>query len=106
MLAEVYALVLQVEISLRITTGRKHFLTIAYDAFVEEDFLQFFVCVSGYLFRIEAIEDRHVSFLAAQDRDPAQSGLGAIQNKLGVQGFRIIFRDTPDGVMVMDIQGV
>lgn len=106
MLAEVYALILQVEESLCITSGGKHFLAIANDAFVKEDFFQFFVSIPGHLFGIEAIEHRHVSFLATQDRDPAESSLGAIQNELGVQGFRIIFRDSPDGVMIMDIQGV
>ncbi len=106
MLAEIDALVLHVEICFCVCSRCKNFQAIADDALIEQDFFKFLVCVPGYFFWVEIVENSQVSFLSSEDGDPAKARLGTIEDEFGEEGFAVKFRHTPDIIMIMHVEGV
>src|SRR5258708_910609 len=79
---------------------------IANDAGIVHQRMNFFRVVARDLLRLKVVESFAKIFALAQDRDPGQPGLKAVEDEFFVQGAVVIFRHAPFGVVIGHIKRV
>jgi hypothetical protein len=79
---------------------------VAHDSRVLEQRGDLFAIVARDLFRAEPVESFAVRVAFAQDRDPGEPGLRALEDKKLVQRAIVVDRHSPLGVVVTDVERV
>src|SRR5258708_15136026 len=79
---------------------------IANDAGIVHQRMNFFRVVARDLLRLKVVESFAKIFALAQDRDPGQPGLKAVEDEFFVQRAVVIFRHAPFGVVIGHIKRV
>src|SRR5262245_1433808 len=79
---------------------------IAHDAGVLHQFLDPLRRIARNLFRIEAVEGAAEILALAQDGDPGQAGLEAVEHELLVERAVVVFRHAPFFVVIGDVERI
>src|SRR5262249_36076295 len=79
---------------------------VAHDAFVAHQRLDLALAVAGDRGRLEAVEGAAEIVALAQDGDPRQPGLEAVEHELFVQRAVIVLGHAPLGVVIGDVERV
>src|SRR5262249_39653832 len=79
---------------------------VADDADIVHQRVNFLGIVARDLLRLEVVEGAAEIVALAQDRDPGQPGLEAVENQLLIERAVIIFRHAPLGVVIGDVNRV
>src|SRR5215475_16037112 len=90
----------------RVAYGRLDFLPVSNDPWIEQQLLDTFLGKSRYFVGIELGEGAAIAFTLVQDDRPAQSGLGAFENKELEMFAVIVDRYTPFPIVIFEHQGI
>jgi len=96
----------QLQIRARIAYESGHFEPVAHDARVPQQLALPLRTVARHLLGIEAIEGPTVILALAQDREPAQTGLSALETEHLEQSRVVVQGQAPFLVMVGDIERI
>ncbi len=79
---------------------------VADDARVRQERRAVGIAIGGHALRVESVERVAVPVAPAQDRDPGEAGLGALQAQQFEQPMRVAHRHTPLEVVIGDVERV
>jgi hypothetical protein len=96
----------QGEVGAGVLHGAVDFEAVADDAGVLQELGDFGVVVAGDFVGIEVVEGGVVGVALAEDGDPTEAGLGAVEDELGEELAVVVFGDAPFVVVVGEVEGV